>query len=128
MATLGNITNNNVNFLSIFLYSVKEGDADSGVLYPAVYSSSGNVDWNFPTVLRTTCSVQVQYVPWDQQACKLQFGSWSYDGGSLDVVNKSSEGDTYNFIKNGEWKLIGMFRIIKILLDFIGRRTRETID
>ena len=78
-------------------------------MYPAVFSSSGQVDWNFPAVLKTTCRIQVQYVPWDQQACPLKFGSWTFDGASLDIKNMSALGDVGNFIKNGEWKLIGWF-------------------
>ena len=38
----------------------------------------------------------------------MKFGSWSYDGSRLDVMNRSVEGDTAYYVENGEWHLIGM--------------------
>ena len=34
------------------------------------------------------------------------FASWAYDGFLLDVHINSAEGDTSNYIKNGEWHLV----------------------
>ena len=38
----------------------------------------------------------------------MKFGSWTYDGSRVDVVNRSETGDTNHYIENGEWDLIAM--------------------
>ena len=40
--------------------------------------------------------------------CDLKFGSWSYDGTKLDIMNRSVSGDTTSYRSNGEWDLVGM--------------------
>jgi hypothetical protein len=37
--------------------------------------------------------------------CHLKFGSWTYSGLQVDLVNKSTEVDLSNYIKSGEWEL-----------------------
>ena len=48
-------------------------------LLPAGIHSNGNVYWSFPALLKSTCKLNVDYFPWDQQICELQFGSWTQD-------------------------------------------------
>lgn len=47
-----------------------------------------------------------------RQQCILKFGSWTYNGFSLNLINedfpKSCDGDIAKFIPNGEWELKGM--------------------
>ena len=57
--------------------------------YRPSISSSGAIGYNFPTVLRSACSVNVRYFPFDTQRCKFQLGSWSHHGAELDIENPS---------------------------------------
>ena len=68
----------------------------------------GNVSWNFPAVVKSSCLLDVQYFPWDQQICPLKYGSWTFSGFEVDLKNSSAEGDTSNYIQNGEWHLVGI--------------------
>ncbi|WAR00523.1 ACHA7-like protein [Mya arenaria] len=74
---------------------------------PNVYPN-GDVYYNFPSVIRSLCKVDVTYFPFDIQVCKLQFGSWSYHGWDLNLTEKSSSADTSMFIANGEWEILGV--------------------
>lgn len=56
-------------------------------------------------VLKSTCAIDVRWFPFDIQRCDLQFGSWTYDGWSLDL--QMLETDTTEYITNGEWDLVG---------------------
>jgi hypothetical protein len=51
----------------------------------AVVSSNGDVLWMPPAILRSTCSIDIVYFPYDIQSCNLKFGSWTYDGFKLDI-------------------------------------------
>ena len=46
----------------------------------AMITYRGEVFWPVPTKLQSTCKVDVTYFPFDEQKCKLKFGSWTYDG------------------------------------------------
>ena len=57
--------------------------------YRPTISSTGVVSYNFPTVLKSACIVNVRYFPFDTQRCELQFGSWSHHGNDLDIESKN---------------------------------------
>lgn len=40
----------------------------------------GTVFWAPPAKLRSSCKIDITYFPFDDQRCKMKFGSWSYDG------------------------------------------------
>lgn len=45
----------------------------------AVITEEGRVSLNVPTIIKSSCKIHVKYYPFDQQECKLKFGSWTYD-------------------------------------------------
>lgn len=53
--------------------------------YRASITSTGNVMYNFPTILTITCRISVTYFPFDHQVCNLKFGSWIYSGKYIDL-------------------------------------------
>ena len=71
-------------------------------------NSDGTNLWLAPIILLSSCKIYVKYFPFDEQHCKLKFGSWTYDGYHLDVVEEADEADGAKFSKNGEWELIGV--------------------
>ena len=58
-------------------------------------------------VICSTCKIDITWFPFDDQQCKMKFGSWSYDGAAIDLQLLMDGGDTSSFIANGEWDLIG---------------------
>lgn len=66
----------------------------------------GNVTWLSTVIFRSSCSINVRYFPFDEQACDMIFASWTFDGFFLDLNVNSEEGDVTNYIKNGEWHLV----------------------
>lgn len=60
--------------------------------FRAYVSNTGSVTYNFPTVAKSICRVNVKYFPFDTQNCSLQFGSWSHHGFELDMVNRNPTG------------------------------------
>lgn len=47
--------------------------------------NTGHVFWPPPTKFRSTCPVDVQYFPFDDQTCKLKLASWLHDGLSVSL-------------------------------------------
>ena len=69
--------------------SVQE-DVSYQPLVPAKVYSDGNVSWHYPTILKSTCHLKVDYFPWDQQSCELNFFSWTHDGTEVGGELRSS--------------------------------------
>lgn len=46
----------------------------------AMVTSEGNVFWPPPAKLRSSCKIDITFFPFDDQRCRMKFGSWTYDG------------------------------------------------
>jgi hypothetical protein len=74
--------------MDFLVLSVSESRLNVEFLYPAVVTYDGSVRWNTPLILSSSCTLDVTYFPWDEQRCPVEFGSWTFHGNDLDVVNK----------------------------------------
>ena len=92
--------------LTVFSSSADE-DIDSTFPTNVVVSSDGSCQWVPPGLFLSTCKIDIKWFPFDDQKCKMKFGSWTYDGSSIDLQLVGTGGDISSFIKNGEWELIG---------------------
>ncbi|XP_052781836.1 neuronal acetylcholine receptor subunit alpha-10-like isoform X2 [Mya arenaria] len=71
--------------------------------YRVQLEHTGEVRYNFPTVLKSICRVEVTYFPFDVQDCQLKLGSWSHSNADLDFYPQKDTGDLSEFVENNEW-------------------------
>ncbi|KAJ8304648.1 hypothetical protein KUTeg_018231, partial [Tegillarca granosa] len=83
--------------------------------YTPTFWSDGTVYYNFPSVLESSCSVNVRLFPYDEQECKLVFGSWAYHGLEINFQAKNSAGDLSSSETNVEWDVTGFPAIRHVL-------------
>ena len=50
----------------------------SNTVIPHLFSH-GKVRWNVPVELTLSCSLNLEYFPFDYQTCHMKMGSWSYN-------------------------------------------------
>ncbi|XP_035668105.1 neuronal acetylcholine receptor subunit alpha-9-like [Branchiostoma floridae] len=64
---------------------------------------NGTVTWAFPTVLSTSCNVDVSGFPFDEQHCHFKFGSWMHDASMLRIDDSVKSGDLSQLRESAEW-------------------------
>ena len=58
----------------------------------AVLHHSGKVVWNPPAIYKSSCEIDVEFFPFDEQNCFMKFGSWTYDGYMVDLRHINQRG------------------------------------
>ena len=69
---------------------------------------TGRVRWMVPLMIKSSCSVDVTYFPYDRQQCTVRFGSWVYDGDQLNLFTQPSEPDLSKYVENSEFVLLNV--------------------
>ncbi|XP_052125793.1 neuronal acetylcholine receptor subunit alpha-10-like [Frankliniella occidentalis] len=68
--------------------------------------SNGMVTWLSHGIYRSSCDIDVEFFPFDIQACNMKWASWTYDGYQLDLLKQTEDGDVSNYQANGEFDLV----------------------
>ncbi|XP_068408542.1 neuronal acetylcholine receptor subunit alpha-2 isoform X2 [Eschrichtius robustus] len=110
-ADFGNITSLRVPsemiwIPDIVLYNNADGEFVVTHMTKAHLFSSGTVHWVPPAIYKSSCSIDVTFFPFDQQNCKMKFGSWSYDKAKIDLVQMEQTVDLKDYWESGEWAIV----------------------
>lgn len=57
-----------------------DGNFEVTLATKATIYHMGLVEWKPPAIYKSSCEIDVEYFPFDEQTCVLKFGSWTYDG------------------------------------------------
>uniref|UniRef100_A0A3B5BMA2 Neuronal acetylcholine receptor subunit alpha-2-like n=1 Tax=Stegastes partitus TaxID=144197 RepID=A0A3B5BMA2_9TELE len=89
----------------IVLYNA-DGDFAVTHLTKAHLFFDGQIKWMPPAIYKSSCSIDVTFFPFDQQSCKMKFGSWTYDRAKIDLISMDSSVDQMDYWESGEWVII----------------------
>lgn len=90
----------------IILYNNADSEYNSALLSTnVILTYDGNLTWLSSAIFKSSCGINVEYFPFDEQRCTMKFSSWTYDGLQVNLLNEP-EGDLTNYVPNGEWDLI----------------------
>lgn len=73
--------------ISINFYYSADGHYEVTLMTKATVYNNGLVIWQPPAVYKSSCSIDVEYFPYDVQTCVLKLGSWTYDGFKVQDLN-----------------------------------------
>ena len=99
-------------FIFIF-YSVDGNGQYSGGLevykHKVQIHHDGNNSRLNPVLLKSICSIDVSFFPFDDQQCSLKFGSWAFDASGIDMKTPQPSGAPNSYyIPNREWQLLSI--------------------
>jgi hypothetical protein len=90
-------------------------------------SSDGEVKWQPPAILETSCDMDVTLFPFDVQTCNIQVASWGFYTDAVNVIFSQNEINIENYYKNGEWDLVGSTQISSEIIDEQGLKFSKLI-
>nr|QQY02471.1 nicotinic acetylcholine receptor alpha subunit-1 [Cryptocotyle lingua] len=83
-----------------------------------IVQNTGAISWIPPGLFHSSCAVKVNWFPFDSQSCMLKFGTWSYQGSTVDLklqcdnetdadqeCNHRNEVDLSTYLAHSEWAL-----------------------
>ncbi|XP_030628022.1 neuronal acetylcholine receptor subunit alpha-2-like [Chanos chanos] len=90
----------------IVLYNNADGEFAVTHMTKAHLFYTGKVRWVPPAIYKSSCSIDVTFFPFDQQNCKMKFGSWTYDKAKIDLERIENTVDLKDYWESGEWAII----------------------
>ncbi|CAF0776735.1 unnamed protein product [Adineta steineri] len=79
----------------IVLYNNADGNYEVTLMTKATVYFDGRVIWEPPAIYKSSCTINVEFFPFDIQHCQMKFGSWTYSGEQVDLVHiNQSNGST----------------------------------
>ena len=79
---------------------------DNQEFYRVRLHNTGLVEWLRIGQFSSSCDIDVQWFPFDEQTCEMIFVSW-YHENELVLQHKESQYNPDNVDEEGEWKIIG---------------------
>ena len=86
----------------------------------AIVQSDGTVLWLFPALIKTYCTLNVKYFPFDTQTCDIVFISWTFSGHELNVTNSKDLPNTVYYKSENQ--------VIIIIIVFISVKTNRSTN
>uniref|UniRef100_A0A183C240 Neur_chan_LBD domain-containing protein n=1 Tax=Globodera pallida TaxID=36090 RepID=A0A183C240_GLOPA len=63
----------------IVLFNNADGNYEVSFMSNVIVDYRGNMLWVPPAIYKSSCIIDVEYFPFDEQVCHLIFGSWTYN-------------------------------------------------
>ncbi|CAL4135395.1 unnamed protein product, partial [Meganyctiphanes norvegica] len=77
-----------------------DGNYEVTLMTKATLKYTGEVVWKPPAIYKSSCEIDVEWFPFDEQSCLMKFGSWTYDGLQVDLKHQDQKSGS-NFVRTG---------------------------
>uniref|UniRef100_A0A1I8BCI4 Neur_chan_LBD domain-containing protein n=1 Tax=Meloidogyne hapla TaxID=6305 RepID=A0A1I8BCI4_MELHA len=77
--------------LKLYLNYSADGNYEVSFMSNVVIDHRGDVLWVPPAIYKSSCIIDVEYFPFDEQVCHLIFGSWTYNENEIKMEFEQAE-------------------------------------
>jgi len=109
----------------IVLFNNADGKFEPSYIPNAVMSSTGYMTYLPTAIYTSSCGIDVEYFPFDQQVCEMHIGSWTFRGSTLKYSLQYSQIDLAPYASNGAWDLIDCPGAVINVTDPVTQEERE---
>ncbi|XP_043255207.1 acetylcholine receptor subunit beta-like 2 isoform X2 [Colletes gigas] len=109
------VPSENIWLPDIVMYNNADGNYEVTLMTKATLKYTGEVSWKPPAIYKSSCEINVEYFPFDEQSCIMKFGSWTYNGAQVDLKHMKQEPgsnvvvigiDLSDFYLSVEWDIL----------------------
>ncbi|XP_059490094.1 acetylcholine receptor subunit beta-like 2 isoform X1 [Neocloeon triangulifer] len=108
----------------IVLFNNADGNYEVTLMTKATLKYTGEVVWKPPAIYKSSCEINVEYFPFDEQSCNMKFGSWTYNGIQVDLKHMEQKAGS-NLVKIGIDLSEFYYSVEWDILDVPARRNEE---
>ncbi|WAQ98351.1 ACH3-like protein [Mya arenaria] len=92
----------------VVLFNNADGNYEVSFMSNVVIYKSGYVNWIPPAIYKSSCLIDVEYFPFDEQVCDLKFGSWTFTEEQLQFAFflDVTHFDVSDYLENGAWDIV----------------------
>ena len=67
---------------------------------------STNILWVPPAIYKSSCTIDVEFFPFDEQECDMRFGSWTFDAQQVRIHQEKPMVNLEDYLPSGTWDII----------------------
>lgn len=92
----------------IVLFNNADGNYEVSYMSNVVVYSNGYINWIPPAIYKSSCSIDVEFFPFDEQMCDMKFGSWTFLDYQLNftLYYGVKYFDVSDYLENGAWDIV----------------------
>ncbi|CAG2223631.1 unnamed protein product [Mytilus edulis] len=68
--------------------------------------NDGEIRWELPAILSTSCDMDVTIFPFDSQTCDIELASWGFHTDAVNLTFLKTNLDLEDYSINGEWNIV----------------------
>ncbi|CAH1797208.1 unnamed protein product [Owenia fusiformis] len=92
----------------IVLFNNADGKYEATYSPNCVLYNDGTVLWIPPAIYKSSCTIDVEYFPFDEQKCDMKFGSWTFNSDQvmLGWYEGKKQVDLTDYVNSGTWDIV----------------------
>ncbi|KAK6023454.1 Neurotransmitter-gated ion-channel ligand binding domain protein [Ostertagia ostertagi] len=91
----------------IVLFNNADGNYEVSFMCNVVINYHGDMLWVPPAIYKSSCIIDVEFFPFDEQVCTLVFGSWTYNESEIKLEFEQAEWvDLSEYAPSSIWDLM----------------------
>uniref|UniRef100_A0A7E4ZRK6 Neur_chan_LBD domain-containing protein n=1 Tax=Panagrellus redivivus TaxID=6233 RepID=A0A7E4ZRK6_PANRE len=103
----------------IVLFNNADGNYEVSFMCNVVINHRGDMLWVPPAIYKSSCIIDVEFFPFDEQTCHLIFGSWTYNENEIKLEFEQAE-----WIDLSEYSTSSIWDVMDAPASLVNKRSR----